>query len=217
MVSAREMLGKLMEPLRNSAAANYYKQARNWIAPRYQELRARYYKLDMRERRLLQLAGAILILFLGYNLIYLPITSYQSGLEDEVAARQRDLAEVREMTVAYRRVKTELTRLEKNTAPSKTDFSISSTLSTALNGAVEADKIGGISTQPDKPISDQFTQYTAVLRLTNISLAQLVDVLYRIKSLSVPVVVSNLNIKKHGQDAHAYDVDMSCSVLGKNA
>jgi hypothetical protein len=70
---------------------------------------------------------------------------------------------------------------------------------------------------PDKPISEQFTQHSAGLRLTGVSLAQLVDVLYKIKTIKVPVLVSDLSIKKHGQDAHAYDVDMTCSVLGKNA
>ena len=106
-------------------------------------------------------------------MIYLPILSYQANLEDEIEARQRDLTEVRQMAVIYRHVKTELVRLEKNTAPPAKDFSLSSVVSSAMNSAVGNDKIGGISTLPDKPISDQFTQYSASLYgLTGISLKQ---------------------------------------------
>jgi hypothetical protein len=204
-------------PLRDSAAGAYFRRAQAWTSPRYRALRARYYKLDKRERLLVQLGGVIAAAFIAYNLIYLPIVDYQAGLEDEIAARQHDLAEVRQMVVIYQHLKTELTTLEKNTAPPARDFSLSSMLSGAMNGAVESDKIGGISTQPDKPISDQFTQYSAILKLNAINLKQLVDVLFQIKSLKVPVVVSNLSVRKHGEDPHAYDVEMTCSVLGKNA
>ena len=198
-------------------SARYASRAGAWMSPRYRDLRARYYKLERRERILLQLAAVVLGVLAGYNLIYLPIVSYQAGLEDEIAARQHDLTEVRRMASTYRQVNTELLALEKNTAPPARDFSLTSILSTALNGAVETDKIAGINPLPNKPISGQFTQYGADLKLNGVSLAQVVDVLYRIKSIKEPVVVSNLSIRRRAQDPHSYDVDMTCSVLGKNA
>lgn len=211
------LLNKVLAALFDSPAGRYIEQAQAAISPRYRELRRRYYKLEKRERLLLKLAGAILIVFLGYNVIYSSMVDYQSGLEDEIARRQRDLTEVRQMTVTYRRVKKELASLEKNAAPPGKDFSLSSVLSTALNGVVASDAIAGISTLPNKPISDQFTQYGVNLKLQGISLKQLVDSLYQIKSLKVPIVVSNLAIRKHGSDPHSYNVEMICSVLGKNA
>jgi type II secretory pathway component PulM len=211
------LVDKLVEQIRDSAAGEYLTRAQAFISPHYRQLRNRYYKLEKRERLMVKVAGLAVGAFFVYSFIWTPIASYQADLEDEMVARQHDLAEVRRMTVEYRQLKTELTTLEKNTAPSGSDFSLPSTLSTALNGAVETDKIAGISNLPDKPISDQFIQHSAGLKLTGVSLAQLVEVLYRIKTIKVPVVVSDLSIKKHGQDAHAYDVDMTCSVLGKNA
>jgi Type II secretion system (T2SS), protein M len=211
------LVDRLIDQIRDSAAGDYLARAQAFISPQYRQLRNRYYKLDKRERLMLKLAGAALGVFLLYSFIWSPIVSYQSDLEDEIVARQQDLTDVRRMTVIYRRLQTELTTLEKNTAPSGSDFSLPSTLSTALNGAVETDKIAGISNMPDKPISNQFIQHSAGLRLTGVSLTQLVDVLYRIKTIRVPVVVSDLSIKKHGADPHAFDVDMTCSVLGKNA
>jgi type II secretory pathway component PulM len=208
---------KLFAAVRDSAAALYVERMRALMSPRYRQLRQRYYKLEKRERILLQLGAMALAVFLGYNLVYMSIVSYRAGLEDEIAVRQRDLSEVRRMASTWRQVSTELTALEKNTAPPAADFSLQSTLSNALNGVLENDKIGGINPLPDKPISEQFKQYGAQLKLNGVSLAQLVDVLYRIKSIKEPVVVSNLSIRKHAQDPHSYDVDMTCSVLGKNA
>ena len=208
---------KSLGVLRDSAVARYANQALDWISPRYRELRARYYKLEKRERILLQLGAVVLGVLVGYNLIYLSIVSYQDGLEDEIAARQHDLTEVRRMASTYRQVNTEVIALEKNTAPPASDFSLSSTLSTSLNGVVDTDKIAGINPLPNKPVSEQFTQYGADLKLNGVSLAQVVDVLFRIKSIKEPVVVSNLSIRKRAQDPHSYDVDMTCSVLGKNA
>jgi hypothetical protein len=207
----------LFGKLRDSSAARYVDQARSWISPHYRQLRARYYKLEKRERLLLQLAALALALFLGYNLIYSSILSYQAGLQDEIAARQRDLTAVRRMASTWQQVTAELGTLEKKTTLPGSDYSLTATLSTALNGVVEGDKIAGISPIPNKPVSEQLTQYGADLRLNGVTLAQLVDALYHLKSIKEPVVISNLSIRKRPTDPHAYDVDMTCSVLGKNA
>jgi hypothetical protein len=211
------LVDKLIQALRDSAAATYVNQAGAWISPRYRELRARYYKLERRERMLLQLAAAALVVFLAYNLICQPIVSLQAALTEQIAVRQRDLTEVRRMAATYRQVKTELATLEKNITLPAADYSLTAALSTALNGVVDNDKIGGITPLPNKPVSEQFIQYGASLKLNGVNLAQLVDALYRIKSIKEPVVVSNLHIIKRPSDPHTFDVDMTCSVLGKNA
>jgi type II secretory pathway component PulM len=208
---------KLLDVWRDSGAANYARRVDDLVSPYYRQLRARYYKLEKRERMLVRIAAAVIGAFIVYNLIYLPIVSYQAGLADEISARQRDLTDVRRMAVTWRQVRKELSGLEKNTALTATDFSLPATLSNALNGVVGNDKIGGINPLPNKPVSDQFTQYGADLKLSGVSLQELVDVLYKIKSIKEPVVVSNVTIRKHPADAHSYDVEMTCSVLGKNA
>jgi hypothetical protein len=211
------LVDELMQSLRESAAAHYLHQAGAWISPRYRELRARYYKLEKRERLLLQAAAAALAVVLAYNLIYQPVVSVQTDLTDRIAARGRDLTEVRRMAAAYRQVRTELAELEKHTTLPSADYSLTAALTTALNGVVDNDKIGGINPLPKKPVSEQFIQYGASLKLNAVNLTQLVDVLYKIKSIKEPVVVSNLHIVKRPADPHTFDVDMTCSVLGKNA
>ncbi len=62
-----------------------------------------------------------------------------------------------------------------------------------------------------------YQQYTIDLKLSGLSLAQIVDALYGVQTLSVPVTVSNLHIRQRTPDTHSYDVDMTCAALGKNA
>ena len=54
------------------------------------------------------------------------------------------------------------------------------------------------------------------LKLTGLSLPQIVDTLYGVQSLPVPVTVSNLHIRQRTQDSYSYDVDMTCMALGRS-
>jgi hypothetical protein len=54
------------------------------------------------------------------------------------------------------------------------------------------------------------------LKLANLNLAQLVDALYGINSLSVPIGVSTIRIQRRTPDTHSYDVDLTCVALAKN-
>jgi len=48
------------------------------------------------------------------------------------------------------------------------------------------------------------------------NLAQIVDVLYGVQTLPMPVAVSNLHVRQRDKDTHTYDVDMTCMALGRN-
>ena len=54
------------------------------------------------------------------------------------------------------------------------------------------------------------------LKLDNVDLAQLVDALYGINTLPMPIGVPNIRIQRRTQDPHSYDVDMTCVALAKN-
>ena len=191
------------------------KQVSQRIDPIVSSLRTRYQKLEPRERVLTLAGGALLVIFLGYNLVYGPIQSWQESLESRIVARQRELGDVRRLARVYSELKLDLAAAEKRTVTAGRDFSLFSVVETSLTKSVGRNKIGSI-TPADKKISDDLTDYEVNVKLNDVNLAQLVDTLYDVKSLSVPVVVSNLNIKKRSQDAHSYDVEMTCSAVGKN-
>jgi type II secretory pathway component PulM len=185
------------------------------ITPALAALIARYKKLEPREKLLVRIAAVIVALLLGYNLVYVPVINLSYGLHDRIDARQRELVEVRRLVQRYQRLKLDLAATEKRTVPTAKDFSLFSVLEQALSKSVAREKIGSI-TPVEKRVSNQLTEHSVELKLSSVSLGQIVDVLYSLKSLTVPITVSNLHIRRGAQDPHSYDVDMTCITLTRN-
>ncbi|HXR25096.1 MAG TPA: type II secretion system protein GspM [Candidatus Binataceae bacterium] len=183
-------------------------------APAWSVSRAWYSKREPREKLLLRVFGAILGVVVFYNFIFTPIAGLGGGFGDRVAARERQLVQVRSMMRSYNRLKVELAATEKRTVPSK-DFSLFSVIEQSLTKTVGRDKIGSI-TPSDHPVPGGYQQYTIDLKLAGLNLAQIVDVLYGVQTLPMPVTVSNLHVRQRDKDTHSYDVDMTCMALGRN-
>src|SRR5208283_2864341 len=119
----------------------YLKQAATRVDPLIARARGRYQKLEPRERILVQIAGGLLGVFLIYNLIYMPIVDLGSGLQDRIAQRQQDLAEVRRLAVSYAQTKTDLANAERHTVPLGKDFSLFSVVEASMTKSVGREKI----------------------------------------------------------------------------
>ena len=183
-------------------------------APAWGVARAWYSKREPREKLLLRVFGAVLGVVVFYNFIFTPIACLGGGFGDRLAARERQLVEVRSMMRSYNRLKAELAATERRTVPSK-DFSLFSVIEQSLTKTVGRDKIGSI-TPSDHPVPGGYQQYTIDLKLAGLNLAQIVDVLYGVQTLPMPVTVSNLHVRQRDKDTHSYDVDMTCMALGRN-
>ena len=194
----------------------YLKQAATRIDPYIAQARNRYQKLEPRERILVQIGAGVFGLFLIYNLIYMPIVDLSSGLQTEIAQRQHDLVEVRRLSNQYVQLKSDLANAERHTVPLGKDFSLFSVVESSMSKSVGREKIASITPGSDRKLSDGFTEFSVQLKLENVNLAQLVDALYGINSLAMPIGVANLRIQRRTQDTHSYDVDLTCVALAKN-
>jgi len=200
----------------DEAFAPYVSRARGAIRGVTAQARARFLKLEPRERVLVQIAGGVLSLFLIYNLVYLPIEDWRSSIETRIETRTRDLSDVQHLVDIYLQRKSELVTAEKATVPKSRDFSLFSIIEKSLTQSIGHDKIASITPGTDRKLSDGFTQYPVELKLQNVNLAQLVDALYGVKTLSSPVAVSDMRVTRRAQDPHSYDVDVTCIALSKN-
>lgn len=185
------------------------------LAPTIATARGRYQKLESRERLLLQIAGALLALFILFNLVYLPIQGALGGLGDRIQERQHDAVEVAHMMRTYQRLRVDLATMRTRTVPGSGNFSLFSVVEQALTRAPGKDKIGSI-TPAEKTIPGGMTQYTVELKLNALSLPQIVDTLYGLSALNVPVTVATLHLTRRSQDSHSFDVEMTCVALGRN-
>ncbi len=190
-------------------------RVRTAAAPTAEAARARYQKLESRERVLLQIAGALVALFIVFNLIYLPIQGALGGLGDRIQERQHDAVEVAHMMRTYQRLRIDLATMRTRTVAASGDFSLFSVVEQALTRAPGKEKIGSI-TPAEKTIPGGMTQYTVDLKLNGLSLPQIVNTLYGLSALNVPVTVSTLHITRRSQDQHSFDVEMTCVALGRS-
>ncbi len=188
---------------------------RTALAPTIAAARGRYQKLEPRERVLVQVAGALVALFIAFNLVYLPIQGALGGLGDRIQERQHDAVEVAHMMRAYQRLRVDLATMRTRTVAASGDFSLFSVVEQALTRAPGKDKIGSI-TPAQKAIPGGMTQFSVELKLNALSLPQVVDTLYGLSALNVPVTVSTLHVTRRSQDAHTFDVEMTCVALGRN-
>lgn len=207
---AREIAARL-SPILNTGRARVHKA----LTPALAAGRKRYQKLESRERLLVQIAGGLLALFIAYNLIYLPIQGALGGLGGLIQERQHDAVEVAQMMRSYRRLHVDLATMRKRTVPASGDFSLFSVVEQALTHAPGKEKIGSI-TPAEKTIPGGMKQYTVELKLSGLSLPQVVDTLYGLSALSVPVTVSTLHVTRRSQDQHTFDVEMTCVALGRS-
>jgi type II secretory pathway component PulM len=194
----------------------YLKQAATRVDPWIAQARGRYQKLEPRERILVQIAAGLVGVFLVYNLIYMPIVDLGSGLQDKIVQRQNDLVLVRRLAGSYAQIKSDLANAERRTVPLGKDFSLFSVVEASMTKSVGREKIGSIAPGSDRKLTDGFTEYSVQLKLDNVNLAQLVDALYGINSLPMPIGVSTIRIQRRTPDTHSYDVDLTCVALAKN-
>jgi Type II secretion system (T2SS), protein M len=191
-------------------------RVREWIAPVLEASRGWYEKREPREKQLLRILALLVGAFLLYDLIYSPIVEYRTDLAQRVVTRRNDLLEVRGLVRTYSRLKAQVEIAQRRTLANGRDFSLFSVVEQTLTRAVGRDRIGSL-TPTDRVVPGGFRQYTVEVKLNNISLAQIVDSLYGVQSLPLPVTVSDLQIHQHARDTHSFDVELTCAALGKDA
>jgi type II secretory pathway component PulM len=207
---ALRLLAQLLEPL-----APYFERASSTISPLIAQLQSRYQKLEAREKMLVRIAGAVFGLFLIYNFIYSPISNWRDSLDSTIETRHRETGEVQHLVETYLQRKKQLQDAERNTVPMGKDFSLFSVIESSLTKSVGHDKIASITPSADRKLSDGFTQFSVELKLQDVNLGQIVDALYGVKTLNVPVAVSDMRVTRRLQDTHTYDVEMTCIALAK--
>ena len=198
-----------------SALASYIEPVQQFIGP-YREQAARWYdSREPREKLLLRILGALLAVLFVYYAVYVPAIGFRDELADQVSTRQNQIAPLQRMMRSYERLKFELASTQKRTLPTGKDFSLFSVVELSLTSSVGRSKIGSI-TPVDRPVAGGFEQYTVEVKLNNLTLPQVVDTLYDVESINVPVAITDLQIRQHTQNSHSYDLDMTCTALGKS-
>jgi len=176
-----------------------------------QKLMGYYNRLAWRERLLVVLAAAFVLVLVPYLFVWEPLQTSRELLARRITAKKRDLSEIQRERDMY----FDLTRrLENNqTAISDTDqdFNLFAYLQTAISQAVSKEHI--TSMNPSNKSVGDFQEQLVEIKLQQISLPQIVDLVYRVEKGDHPLRFSRLQIKKRANDIWNFDVVATVSLL----
>ena len=166
-------------------------------------------RLSPREQRFVGAAAFVLGGTLLYLLVVDPLWEAEARLRARVAAKERELSEVTTLSRTYRVLRQEVDRSRPATS---TNVSPVAFLESLTSGTVGRDKVTGINPAGHEPHAGA-DQETVELTLSGVSLRELVELLYKIDTASVPLRTVHLAIKKRYKDPYTCDVTLTALAL----
>src|SRR5579863_9197324 len=94
------MLARMVAPVVDQIAPR--------VSPAFEQMRGRYERFEPREKMLIQFAAVLLGVLLAYNFVYQPIIGFSAVIQAQIESRQRDMREIRRLTVMYSQAKANL-------------------------------------------------------------------------------------------------------------
>jgi hypothetical protein len=162
-------------------------------------------RLSPREQGFVGTAAAVLGGTLFYLLVVDPVWEAHNRLRARVAAKERELGEVITLSRTYRLLRQEA---ERSRPAAGTSISPVAFLESLTSTTVGRDKVTGIN--PSGHESRAGTdQDTIELSLSGVSLRELVELLYKIDTASVPLRIVRLAIKKRYKDPYTFELSLA--------
>ena len=171
-------------------------------------------RLAPRERLLLGVAVVSVVLISLYSFVWDPLQANRQQLVRRIAAKEKDLIEIQKQRDTYLDLRRKLDAMQAAIQRPQEDatFSLFTYVDGIIGQALGREHVTSMNPS-DKPIGTEFLETMVEIRLTQISLAQLVDLLYRVEKGDHPLRFSRLQIKKRLNDIHNFDVTATVSLL----
>lgn len=171
-----------------------------------------YNRLAPRERLLLGVALLSVTLISLYNFVWDPLQTNRELLARRIAVKEKELAEIQKQRDIYLDL---LRRLEASQPLGEPKPSLFAYLDNTIAQAVGRERISSMNPTDKNVGTDEakLVEKLVEIRLTQISLPQLVDLLYRVEKGDPPLRFSRLQVKKRPGDIYNFDVTATVSFL----
>ena len=171
-----------------------------------------YNRLAPRERVLVGVAAIAVLAISLYSFVWDPLQTSREQLTRRIAAKEKDLSEIQRERDAYLDVKRRLEANQAGFAPADNTFNLFAYLQGEISQAVPKEHI--ISMNPsNKNIGTDYQEEMVEIKLQQLSLPQIVDLVYRVEKGQHPLRFSRLQIKKRLNDIWNFDVAATVSLL----
>ena len=174
---------------------------------------ARYYtRLAPRERLLVGVAGISVVLISLYSFVWEPLQGSRELIARRITAKEKDLAEIQKERETYLELRSRIEANQAVLAQGDPNFSLFAYLDNAVGQTVGREHVTSMNPS-SKNIGGDYQEELVEIHLTQISLPQLVDLLYRIEKGDHPLRFSRLQVKKRYNDIRNFDVTATVSLL----
>lgn len=177
-------------------------------------LLAYFSRLSVREQRFIQLAGLALVAVLGYSLVVAPLQEAKARMEARITAKEKKLKEIQTLRRTYLALRREVESVRSQTRRGK-EFSPFSFLEGLATSTVGRDKISAMN-PATRELGKGVEEQAVELRLSGVSLQELVELLYKIDKAATPLRTTRLQIKKRYKDPYTFDVTLMTVVLNSS-
>lgn len=174
---------------------------------------ASYYgRLAPRERILVGVLAVFVVAISVYTLVWEPLQVSREMLVRRIEKTERDLGAIQRDRDEYFEL---MRRIEANQASiSQEDpkFNLFSYLQNTVTQAVSRDRIT-LMNPTTQEVGNDYEKELVEIKLSQINLQQLIDILYRIEKGEHPLRFSRLQVKKRRDDIYSFDVIATVSLL----
>jgi hypothetical protein len=172
-----------------------------------------YQRLSNRERTLVSLASAALVVILIYTMIWQPIEDDRVQLARRIQTKKTELSEIQRMRDTYLDLQNQYDLRQRIIEKADPKFSlfphIESTVSQVLGGR---EKIASMNPQ-NKDLSGAYREESVELKLNGVTLQQLVDLMFHIEKGGQPLRLTRLQLKKRPREQGTFDVTATVAML----
>ncbi len=170
-----------------------------------------YNRLAPRERILVGVAAVSVVSILLYSFVWDPLQTSREQLTRRITAKEKDLSEIQRERDTYLDLKRRLDSNQAAFAPVDSSFNLFAYLQGEISQAVSKEHI--LSMNPSTKNSAEFQEEMVEIKLQQLSLPQIVDLVYRVEKGQHPLRFSRLQIKKRFNDIWNFDVGATVSLL----
>ncbi len=163
-------------------------------------------RLSPRERVLVGGAAAVTALLLLW-LVAAMLGDRRQTLQAQIAASERELAEVASLRDRYLHLRAERDAVQRRLASGGVDFSLFSHLEGVSREVLSPDRVAAMNPST-RNVSDELQEEDVEMRLSAVSLRDMVSLLYRVEKSDLPLLVSRLQLKKRYDQPYIFDATL---------
>lgn len=169
-------------------------------------------RLAPRERLLLGVLAVAVTGIGTYSLIWEPLRVNRELLVRKIEKTERDLTEIQHNRDEYFKLMRGIEANQASISKDDPSFNLFSYLQNTVTQAVSRDRITSMNPTTQE-MGNEFQKELVEIKLAQVNLQQLVDILYRIEKGEHPLRFSRLSIKKRRDDIYNFDVTATVSLL----